>query len=514
MGAKHRARFQPSGVIQDIPPEAVPPENWTRGDNVNFRDGVTSRVLGWAAVLGTPITDIWNLLYAPDNQVPNWFYMGSAAITGTDGAAHIDITPVLWTPSVILNSMTSTVLNTIPIFNNNLDVPVYAPAGITSQCLPLPDWPPEAQAYAMRPYRNFLIAMNISTQFGQDVDLIQWSDAAAAGQVPQEWTPSENNQAGNNVIGDVPGAIIDGRALRSDFIIYKNNSTHIMSLVGGLAVMSFRTLFTNTGVLARNCIISAKGNHYVLTDGDVIVHDGQNQKSIIDEKNRTFLFSLIDKDSAHLAFAVYHDAASEIWFCVPSLGSDRADVAAVYALEDDGWSFRELPDILTAAHGSVADSVGAGKSWEDTTETWNEIQITWNQIDLSTLGEALVMGSPDVPALFEADTDVTADGVTINAVVSNDSKDLGSPHVIKIVRRIWPRITANPGAIINVRVGTQIQSTDPIAFGPSIPFTVGSSLSADTLQTGRLISVEFSSNEDQLWRLTSYDVEYQDRGEF
>ena len=167
----------------------------------------------------------YNVLYGPNGSVPLWYYMGESTIYGTDGVVHTDITPASWSAMSELNQGISFTLNTLPIFNNTIDAPVYT-TGETVQCLPLPDWPVDTTCEALRPYRNFLVAMNISGPGGNDADYLQWSDAAAAGLPPQSWTPEINNQAGNNVIGDTTGRIIDGLTLRGDFVIYKEDSTH------------------------------------------------------------------------------------------------------------------------------------------------------------------------------------------------------------------------------------------------------------------------------------------------
>lgn len=517
MGAKQTAQLRPRGIVTDIPAELVPPDAWTVADNVVFDDQLTARVRGYSQVFGAlDFDNVSQILFAPQVNTNYWLYMGKALISVTDGSNHFDISPGWTNPANLANEYTSDTLNTLPVINNPNDFPVYWDGNTSNACQVLPDWPSGFTCESMRPYKFFLIAMNVTGAAGQDEDLVQWSDAAAPGQVPQSWTTGPASQAGNNVIGDIAGAIVDGRVLRDDFLIYKQNSTHLMQFVGGEAVFAFRTLFKTSGALNRNCIQEVRGTHFVLTDSDVVALDGQTVRSVIDESNRKSLFSSIDATNFGASFVFHNEPSNELWVCFPEAGATQCTRALVYDFNNNQWGSRDLPFIAHAATGLVPEAPPAS-DWDSQLTAWDADGRIWNQTDLTGAATQSVMASnspSDVSKLFAVDSSTTADGETITALVGRESLDLGSPTTTKIVRRIWPKIKAAADTVINVRVGGQIDLKDGIQYSPVVPFTVGSSKSVDVTVTGKFISVEFTSDVDREWQLTGYEIEYQERGRF
>ncbi len=452
MGAKRIAQLRPRGVVTDIPAELVSPERWTQTENVVFRDQETARVVGYGAVLVTPATPPEYLLFAPTDATNYWVYAGQQSLYATDGQTNTDISPAWVTPETTRNRFTGGTLNGVPFVNSPSNFPVSWDQNIANPAAVLPDWPANTSAESMRAYKFYLIALGIRGPTGFDGDLVQWSDAAAPGNIPQSWTTGPASDAGNNVIGDIPGDIVDGLTLRDDFIIYKENSTHLMQFVGGDAVFSFRTLFTKSGALNRNCIVEHEGYHYVITDSDVVRHDGQRLQSIIDEENRRTLFAAIDDEEFAAAFLFYNEAARELWACVPEQGEKSNTLALVYELDRREWGRRDLPGITSMARGQRSIAAPAD-DWDSDNDSWDSDATTWNQASLGAAITVSVMASVKESAFYEVDNATTAAGATINAVVSRESLDLGSPNTVKIVRRLWPKIDANPGTVLNFRVG-------------------------------------------------------------
>ena len=516
MGQQLVKQIRPRGIVTDLPGEFVAEDKWTFASNVIFRDEITKRSPGFNQVFGTLNDPPEFLVFAPTGETDYWLYAGNTDLNVTDGTNHFDITPVNWVnPAAFNNPYTGGTLNTLAFLNDGVNAPVSWDGNTANIATELPDWPAGVTAGAMVAYKFHLFALNIKGAGGLDEDLLQWSDAAAPGQVPQSWTPGPGSQAGNNVIGDVTGALVDARVLRDDLIIYKSGSTHLAQFVGGAAVFAFRTLFPTTGLLARNAVVEVKGQHYLLSDGDIVRHDGQTVESIADSAIRKAVFDLLDPVNFDLSFAVYNDVVDEVLFCFPAVGATSCNIAAVYSPKDNQWGLRDIPEVRHAQRGVFAlPAVGVDETWDADSQVWNLDQTLWNQATLGSALTAVLMASADNDKVYNLDADVTADGATISAVVSRDSMDLGDPTTVKLVTRIWPKIKANPGTILNVRVGGQIDLKDAIAFSPSQPFRVDLDISVPVTVTGKFISVEFSSSQDQLWELTGYDLDYTEAGKF
>lgn len=518
MARTQNAQLRPLGIVTDLPRELVPVDQWTGGQNIVMRDETTQRAPGYTQEFGTLLAGHLPeyLIYNPIGDIRYWLYVSDRKLAVTDGALHTSITPPSWTnPFVGLNGITGETINGLAYVNDGVNTPVYWDGVVTNLAADLPDWPANTTCRAMRPYKFFLVAMNIKSGTGIDEDLIQWSGAAPPGLPPQSWTTGPTSLAGSNVIGDITGPIIDGKALRDDFIIYKQGSTHLMQYVEGAEVFSFRTLFTTAGMLTRNAVADVRGRHFVLSDGDVIVHDGQSIESIIDAQNRRTLFSLLDPTNFEAAFAVYNDEADEILFCIPRTGETACSLAAVYDLKSGRWGFRDLPDVRHAQRGIYTAAIeGTDQTWDADTEVWDLDTTTWNQLALGDATTAVIMASKSNNKLYQLDTSNTADGSNINSLVVRESMDLGSPNVSKVVRRIWPKIKANPGTVVNVRVGAQTELGEGVLYSNPVPFTVGTDQSVGALARGKFISVEFGSDGANPWELSGYEIEYEERGRF
>jgi hypothetical protein len=74
--------------------------------------------------------------------------------------------------------------------------------------------------------------------------------------------------------------------LRDSLMIYKEFNTWIAEYVGGQDIFSFRQVFSQIGMLTENCAITFGSNQLVLTDNDLVLHDGNSAQSIADKRTR------------------------------------------------------------------------------------------------------------------------------------------------------------------------------------------------------------------------------------
>ena len=521
--AKSRALLEPRGQIADLPAHYVGAESFTGGFNIGFRTGVIQRVGGLLSIwqetsplLGLP----QHVLYAPFQGIGYWLYCDDDQIFVTDGVTHSEITPTAGLQTTPYNAFVSSELNGLAIINNALDAPVFWSGNTVTPCEDLPGWPADTQCYSIRPYKFHLIAMNINGPGGLDDELLLWSDAAAPGQVPQNWTPATDSEAGNNLLGDEVGAIIDGKALRDDFIIYKRHATYIMTYVGGLEVMAFRKLWTGVGLLTRNCVAELNGFHYCLTDGDIMIHDGQTIKSLASDRIRETLFTLMDTNFFENSYVVANATNNEVYFCIPTEGVPEARNAIVYYVDSDTWSVRELPGCPHGAHGIVAGGVdpAAQVDWDDFVGIWQTANRKWNETSLTigTVNDGLLFAQPasyNGPNVLFLDAAVQVNGETIDSRVDKLSYDFGTPGQVKLVRKVWPRITAPQGTVFTISIGGQLELNDGIFF-QSRQFVIGVDDWVDVLVTGKFISFQLETAQDVVWAMTGYEVEYELRSRF
>src|SRR5690606_3690877 len=120
-----------------------------------------------------------------------WIYPTLDSIYRTEGSNHTDITrpdgPYAGTESDYWNGG---VLNSVPILNNGVDVPQAWPYGANT-FEDIASWPSTLRAKVIRPYKNYLIAMNLTDNSVLEPHSIAWSTAADPGFVPDSWADND-----------------------------------------------------------------------------------------------------------------------------------------------------------------------------------------------------------------------------------------------------------------------------------------------------------------------------------
>jgi len=507
--------IRPSGIVEDINAAEAPPEVWNAGNNVVFKNGFTRAFPGYApAASGNLYKPQW-LLPVVTPTTYYWIYGGinaagdAGGIGVTDGTNHFDITPAGGIPVTTIGDWTGGMLNGIPVINHGKGPPLYWDLTTSNPCLPLPDWPENTTCEALRPFKYHLIAMNITDASGEYPDLVLWSNAANPGAIPDSWTPAADNDAGNFAISTPAGSIIDGGAMRDQFVVYKQHSTSIMQYVAGQFVFSNRKAFVTTGILARNCWAEYGGSHYVLTDGDLIQHDGQQVQSLIQGKMKEWLFSQIDADNYTRCCMVSSHERAELLVGFPQQGEQYLNKGLVYDVTSGSFGVVDLAQLSYLARG-ILSSDADDLIWEGNSKTWDQYSTAWNTRKFNPTTDTTVMSSEVNNHILLLGSGYTADGQPIPVHLNWQTKDLGSPQQLKLVKAIWlnAEVSTTTGFI---RVGVQKNENDPIDWGPQIRVEQNSLgyFKADMLRTGRFISLEFTADQNSEWRFNSIDIDHE-----
>ena len=525
--------IRPRSVVEDIPAAEVPPEFWTDIRNFYMRVGYAQRIAGVSQFFADWTDEAINLTNVFSSTLNFWTVMGKDTIQVIDQSGTVNvITPVAYAGPVSPAEATTTIINGFPVFNFRQDPPAFWDLQPSNIAVPLPGWPAATICRSIRTFNNFLFAMNMN-ESGQDLPTkLRWSDAAVPGTVPQEWDATPTNSAGDTSLADTAGGIVDGAALRGQFMIYKQHATYAANFVGGSFVFTFRKFLTTSGIMARNCVTEALGNHVVMTDGDIIIHDGQNVRSLVDEKLRRFIFLQIDPVNFINSYVYNYRAAKEVHICFPTQGFEFPNVAVIWDYAHDLLSVRELSETWSHAQSGLVLASTAALDWDGQTDTWNESAGTWNRAQFTGAFErvlAAVHTSTDVGdgvadglsrLLFVDDTSSLRDDTAINGQITRASLDLGNPEAFKFVRRIWPRIEGSTGTTIKVRVGVQDEPSAGIAWSPLQDFKINETDFLNFDASGRYISVRFEDDSapgasiNPIWRVHGFDLEYTFQGDF
>ncbi len=497
-----------TGVNKDLPPHELPDDIWSDCRNVRFHDLSAEQVRGWSQTFGTPVTAPQWLLPVPVPPGYYWMYPGATAIGITDMTNHYDITPVAGVTANLNTNWNGGVLNGIAVINNGNNVPIWWNNSPASKMTDITAWPTGSKCKIMQPYKNFLIALNMDTSTGLFDNMVKWSHQADPGTIPISWDETDPAlDAGENTLSDTPGEILAGKQLGEDFYIYKFESVYKMRYVGGRYIFDFKKVFDTFGAINQDCVVSVKHRHVAMGDGDIIIHDGNTQESILDRVMRTWLFASIDADYFHRSYIVPYYEKDEVWFCVPT-ASEIPNIALVWNYRSNKFSIRDLP---TARYMTVGILSGTeALDWDSDPQAWNDDLTVWNERIYSPLKDAILAADPVNTKIYQVDVSDLFDDNSFESFVERTAMSLLDLEHVKLITAVWPKITATEGTELRIRFGSQMNPTDPVNWGPQQMFTVGSGLEkVDVLLKGRYLSARVSVVGQTFWRLHSFDVEVQ-----
>lgn len=512
-----------AGIVRDQPPHTLPPEVWTNGRNVRFGKKGVYNSPGDQDVFGTPSVVPYFFLPVPTDATTYWLYASLAKVYAYEAGVHTNITRQTASVDVDYTATAGeqwngTLLAATPILNNGIDIPQYwANYVVSTKLAALPNWPTDLRAKVIRSFGRYLVALNLTESTTNYPHALQWSGPADPGSVPATWDYTDPaTDAGRIELTDaVGGGLREGIMLGNAMILYKSNSTHSLRFIGGNDIFAPDLLLSSSGILSAKtaCAIKKGTMHFVVSENDVITHSGQKMaESVIEEKNREWLFANIDPISFAKSYCFDYPARSEAWFCFPIAGSAVVTTAAIFNYNYNTWTFKDFPY-------AYADS---GLVSAETPEEWGGGSGGWD-VDTTVWAEpgarAILAASDARTKLVRLDsgTQIAAADYTSSierqglAVVGRDRQ--GQPkvdyRVVKQIQRIIPKLTGQ-GAI-RVEVGAANDFNETPTWSNPMDFTIGSDkyLDLPTPVVGKLIAVRFSSvsSGGVQWQLEGYDLE-------
>jgi len=506
------------GVIKDVAAHELPLGAWTDAKNMRFRKRSAIQFYGHGPSHGEPAIVPYHLVQLNIGADSYWLYAGAEKIyaaTVIDGeAVHTNLTRQEFDKDVNYtgkpNQWTSTLLSGIPILNpgNEVDPPQQWNLDPKRRMKVLDNWPAKTWCKAMRAYRNFLIALNVTKSEANFPFMVKWSSTADPGGVPITWDPADATQeAGEYDLAEGSDRIIDGLQLRDSFMIYKEQSVWRMDYIGGPFVFSFRKVLGLSGAMNRNCIVELDGVHAVLTGSDFVVHDGQSATPVLDDVAREALFQDMDTDYNDRAFVFKNPFLNEVFVCYASIGASAPNKALVWNYKDKTVTYRDIPNLHHAAFGKVSDSLG--DSWAADNDPWDSDLTAWNQPDNVPNLARVLMASADKELLL-LDAAATFNGTPIESYLERRGLAFDADDVTKRIVSIRPRITGTPGGTVIVKIGGHM--TDPAAdpeWDAEVEFVIGEDVAVDCMVDYRYLAVRFEAGTATTWRLDSYDLDVQ-----
>jgi hypothetical protein len=527
------------GQINDIAPYMLPPEAWTLAENIRYSKGSPQVLDGWTQVFGTPAVTPHFALSVKGASQTWWLYTSLTAAGVYDGATHATITRVAGGAYTANNTeqWNGVVFGGIPIFNNGMDVPqawigAYA---LALKLVNLPNWPTGMRATILRNFGSYLVAFNITDPLTTGADgghifphLVQWSNPAAPGSVPTSWAyGNPTTEGGRKDLPDTnSGFILEAMQLGSTMFIYKERSIWKMNFIGGTFIYQFDTFLADVGILAPRCVcMDITGTkHVVVTQDDIITHNGNSVESILTDRQRITLFATLNRDQAQTSFMFTNKPKDEVWFCFPEAGQLQPSRALIWNAKGGKGAISYATGI-NFRNATIGDLQGvSAETWADGTDTWEEETGPWSQI----FKQKIVLCAPDPTRaltyvsgrFYQLDSGTSRDlGPAASPVLARE--DLGvvgqkrSGELIndfkqmKLVDSVWPKMV---GASIRLRVGFRetvggtLTWQDYTTFNPATDLWINTIVNENLPGSGKAVSIEFSASDLAAWRLDGYSM--------
>lgn len=521
------------GIIKDIPDYDLPPEAFSDGKNVSFRNKRATYAFGqevYVDTIGVP-TLLQQTFTGTDSY---WIWNEGAGFKATDGTTTktLPVTPA-WSFDYD-RPCTGGVYHGFPLFSNGMNDPVYWGKDFStpSAMLPLPNWPSGWLARIVRPWGNFILLADMVEGGNRIQDKFRWSASASPGAFPSVYQAAAGNDAGEAQCSETDGPITAMDGLGNFVLIYKSRGVYRAEYVGGNTVFAVRKHFDDLSCLTAGALtrISKAKNgvphHFVMTtDFDLVMTDGYSRVSVATDSWKQWIQRNISEDLWSRTFCVYNPRRREVWTCIPLQGATAwPNMALIWNVDDGQFTTRDLPEASAAAWGIVS-AVGQPKIWDNQTTRWDDFIGYWDERNFNATDTHLLFagGSSKIyqenssPAWADAPGSVvtrylerTGLGITGRDRQGNWTVDQLRR---KLLKRIWPRVKIQGIGQLQLYGLAQDKPDGPVRISGPHVLRDGEQF-VDPLISGIYLGWKIESTTDVRWELEGITVEIEMLGRF
>lgn len=356
------------GIIRDTPAHKLPDGAFSDGNNVRFAEEGVQTVGGNLPVLSAASVNPTWLYPFPPIGAPIWVYADANQVFAIDGDTHTEITRASGNYSGLTTERwQASFFNGVAILNNTVDIPqAWTEFDSGTQLVDLPNWDATRRAKSVRGFLNFLIALNMTDSGVSRPYRIVWSDSADAGTLPGSWDSTDPATDSREFdLAQTPDHLVDCLPMGDVNIVYKENSCWGMRHVGPPFFFRFWEILSKRGLLQRDCVRNTPIGHIVVTQDDIIVHRGQieSEVSILDKKQRKWLFQSIDPANFRNSFLMADNRRNEAYFCFPEVGETYSNKVLAWNWRHNSIAVRDIPTTPFGVLGPIGDSLIEDFAW-------------------------------------------------------------------------------------------------------------------------------------------------------
>jgi hypothetical protein len=185
---------------------------------------------------------------------------------------------------------------------------------------------------------------------------VQWSQSFGLNGIPTTWAPTTTNIA-NQLEVPVRGPVIDGFPANGNFYVCSYWDTVVFSPISyqgtNYPVLGVRLLNQGRGLLNENCWANADTMVYGLDARDIWVFDGNNFKSLGNQRVKNYFYKNLNNVYYDRTFMVNNTEKNQIEIYYPDLNSTGwCNKVLTYRYDLDCWNAPR--DIDTTSHAVEA----------------------------------------------------------------------------------------------------------------------------------------------------------------
>jgi len=515
------------GLQTDKKPYELEVEAWSDAQNIRFSALGASKFPGHKLVYTTTmIHDPYWLFPWHNSASPgfSWLYPSFTRIARIIGTAHTDLTRFTSTlgdddyAASVSSLWSGILLGDLPIwcYDGQVDPP-QAFNSSNTRFEDLPNWPADTFTDILVTLQSFAIALRVKKSgVAFNPRMVKWSEPADPGTYPNSWDETDPTKlTGEVTLADTEGEIVAGVLFNKTMLIYKSDSVISMRFVGGQSIFAFDTVFNGFGALSREAVGVLENSHIVVTEGDVIVHNGQTFQSVIDKKNRNLLFKFMSAALKGKTQVKIYEQLTEVWICYCDINSlGQLNKALIWNYLDNTWSQRDLQEFTYISFGFI-DTISTSQIFNDISGDFDLDKGPFDEASAAPVFDELLAADAANTELLALnftekfkDTDIFSRlERTGLAIVGRDRQgqwriDLDS---VKFVRRVYLKMDANGPVDVYVgasfRVGGAVEWQGPFSFDPTIQSFF------DCRVNTKFFNFKIESTSDRTWTLYSYTID-------
>lgn len=518
-----------AGVLPDVSPSTLPPAAFTRAKNVRFDDNAVVRSPVFRRIRDLPSG--FNPRYVFGIEAASG-YSTVLVVSDTFGLqeyANGNLTDRSGSISAMSSSdaqCTGTSLADVIYVNREDRVPVYRTAGGTNFA-DLPNWNSGWRAGSLRSYGDFMIAMNMTEGGTVYPHRLRFSNLVLSGQVPDSWDAADTTKSAGFIdLVEMKTPIVDGLHLGKNFVIYSSDQVYLMEFVGGTFIMNTRKLFSDVGIINKNCVVEVENQHYVFSENDIYVHNGSSRQSIVDARVRNYIFNGMDTSAYRKFFVQHNPDLNEVYFCYRSgddmavfTDGERCNRAAVYNYSNNTWSFMDMPNVSAATIANVQSTATYATSTQTFDTAGGSYQSQASGFDPHTLfvGDNVEgiaddglygLDNADSGTLLSFPMDTGATKAPLLERVGIDLDELVKLSGYKVINKMYPQIeTFNTDKVFDFSLGGANLLSDTPIYETAVSFNVATDYKVDSRASGRYLSYKLEVPVAKDFSFTGFDVD-------